>query len=202
VGMNAFKTRAARLGLAAAALAAVLAMTGCGSIIREALAEDNSAPAVTAAPAAEGQYGADSGGNTGVKVEIGECVKLGGTTEKPTISKAVCGSFEANYKVIGKERTSDACVADSDMSYYTTKGARETGALCLDVDWNVGDCFDMSGEDPRRITCTTSATEPVKVIKIISGSSDVNSCPDIAEEGWEYPTRNFVVCVADPTATA
>ncbi len=136
---------------------------------------------------------ATKGGNTDFQASVGDCVTLGGTTDNATIAKASCGSRAANYKVIGKAATSSQCVADRDSAYFETLNGVQQGAICLDIDWVVGGCMDISGEDPKRIDCTERVSQGVKVTNIQQGADDAGVCG--SSSGFEYPTRHFVVCV-------
>ncbi|MFD3510023.1 hypothetical protein [Nocardia sp. NPDC058666] len=134
------------------------------------------------------------GGRTDFQANVGDCVKLGGTVEDASIEKAACGSREANFKVIGKAKNSEGCVSDRDQAYFETLDGVQTGALCLDIDWVVGGCLDLGGDDPKRIDCTEGGVDPVKVITIKKNTADVNDCPDSADSGFDYPERRMVVC--------
>ncbi len=134
----------------------------------------------------------DTGGDVKFEVEIGQCVRLGGTTTDAEIDHAACGSKDSNYKVIGKAPTSAQCVSDADSYYYETVNGVEQGALCLDVDWVVGGCMDISGDDPLRIGCTATTTDGVRVVEILTGTSDVNDCS--SPTGFTHDERKFVVC--------
>ncbi|WP_378603568.1 LppU family putative lipoprotein [Nocardia lasii] len=134
-------------------------------------------------------------GKTDFQANIGDCVALGGTVDDATIEKAACGSRASNYKVIGKAKTSSGCVSDRDNYYAETLNGIETGALCLDIDWVIGGCLDVGGEEPVRIDCTEGGTEPVKVISINKNSDSVDDCPQVADSGFKYEERHTVVCV-------
>ncbi|MGS2807604.1 LppU family putative lipoprotein [Nocardia sp. MW-W600-9] len=135
------------------------------------------------------------GGNTDFQANVGDCVALGGTVDDATIDKASCGSRSSNYKVIGKAKNSTGCVSDRDNFYAETLNGIETGALCLDIDWVVGGCMDVGGDEPKRIECGETGSEPVKVITIKNNTDSVDDCPDVADSGFKYPERKVVVCV-------
>ncbi|MFD4458401.1 hypothetical protein [Nocardia sp. NPDC058480] len=135
------------------------------------------------------------GGKTDFQANIGDCVSLGGTVNDATIEKAACGSRSSNYKVIAKAKTSNGCVGDRDNFYAETLNGIETGALCLDIDWVIGGCIDVGGDEPKRIECSEGGTEPVKVITINKDSDSVDDCPDAADSGFKYAERRVVVCV-------
>ena len=134
-------------------------------------------------------------GNIDFDAQVGDCVRLGGTTDNAEIDHADCGSAQSNYKIISKEASSTDCISDADSYYYETLHGVEQGALCLDVDWVVGGCMDLSGDDPQRIDCTASTTDGVKVVEIQQNKTDVNDCP--SSGGFVYDVRRFVVCTED-----
>ncbi|WP_431971422.1 LppU family putative lipoprotein [Nocardia sp. bgisy134] len=136
-----------------------------------------------------------TGGNTDFEASIGDCVTLGGTTTNATIAKASCGSRASNYKVIGKTPTSSGCPADRDNYYAETINGVQQGALCLDIDWVVGGCMDVGGDDPKRIDCTERGTQGVRVTNIKTGATDASVCD--SGIGFEYSERRFVVCVEE-----
>lgn len=127
--------------------------------------------------------------------EIGECVRLGGTADDATIERASCGSRESNYTVIGKASTGEGCIADRDNWYAETIDDVPVGALCLDIDWVIGGCMDVAGDDPQRIDCTEPAVDGVRVVDIAYGADDVSACA--SSFGYEYTVRHFVVCVEE-----
>lgn len=186
--------------------AAALLLGGCSNIVDGSpiaqLGGETSTPAAptsakpTGKPSGKPTTTAPSkGGSTDFQASIGDCVKLGGTTDDATIDKAACGTASANYKVIGKARTNAQCPADVDQAYYETLAGVETGALCLDIDWVVGDCLDLGGDDPKRIDCASkSAAEGVKVLSIMKNSTSVDDC-NVGNQGYVYDERRFVVCV-------
>ncbi|MFC8528968.1 hypothetical protein [Nocardia sp. NPDC057227] len=137
----------------------------------------------------------NNGGNIDFEASVGDCVTLGGTINDATIAKASCGSRASNYKVIGKAPTSTGCIGDRDNYYAETVNSVQTGALCLDIDWVVGGCMDVGGDDPKRIDCTESAIEGIKVTNIVQGTDDVSACS--SGSGFKYSDRRFVVCVED-----
>lgn len=135
------------------------------------------------------------GGKTDFQAAVGDCVTLGGTMTDATITKASCGSRASNYKVIGKATTSSGCVSDRDNYYAETLNGVETGAYCLDIDWVVGGCMDVGGDDPKRIDCTERASKAIKVTNIQQGSSDPGVCG--SGTGFTYDQRKIVVCVEE-----
>ncbi|MFI7663956.1 hypothetical protein [Nocardia sp. NPDC049526] len=205
--------RLATAAIAAVAVVAALSLAGCGNKISgnaqpaingtiDAVSSTNTPktsgarPTTSARPSSgkpTATTSATKGGSTDFQANVGDCVTLGGTTDNATIAKASCGSRASNYKVIGKAATSSQCVADRDSAYFETLNGVQQGAICLDIDWVVGGCMDISGEDPKRIDCTERVSQGVKVTNIQQGADDASVCG--SSSGFEYPTRRFVVCV-------
>ncbi|WP_280503040.1 LppU family putative lipoprotein [Nocardia farcinica] len=137
----------------------------------------------------------EAAGDTDFEAEVGDCVTLGGTTTNATIAKASCGSRASNYVIIGKTVNSALCPTDRDNYYAETLNGIEQGAYCLDIDWVVGGCMDVGGDDPKRIDCTEPGVQRVRVDEIVQGSGDVSACD--TGYGFEYFERMFVVCVEE-----
>lgn len=120
-----------------------------------------------------------------VEVVAGECLSALGDKE---VTKAACGSGESRYKVVAAGPAGTACPSDADSGH--TLG--ET-TLCLDIDWVVGSCVDVSGDQPQRTECGPGG---VQVISILPDTVNVNACPS-ADRGFVYDERRFVVCIGD-----
>lgn len=142
-----------------------------------------------------GQQGSDRGGRVDIDVEIGDCVRLGGTSDAATIAEALCGSADSNYKVIAKAAKNAQCPSDADQVYYETAWGNERGALCLDVDWVVGGCMsipDDSEDEPQRVDCNDPDASGVeRVVEILEGVADYEQC---SEGGFVHDEREFTVC--------
>ncbi|MEU1981252.1 hypothetical protein [Nocardia sp. NPDC019395] len=194
--MPGFRFRGLITGVVVAGCA-VLALSGC-SAIDSSLATDtdtDSAPVSTV----PGQAGTDEGGDVSFDAEIGECVTLSGTMSAAEIDHAACGSPESNYKVVAKAPTQDGCASDVDQTYYVTRGGVEQGALCLDIDWVEGECITMpSGSDsPAHSPCTPGTPDLVRVVKILTGTTDEAGCPTETTSYYTYDERQLVTCVAE-----
>ncbi|MFI5717977.1 hypothetical protein [Nocardia sp. NPDC051750] len=120
-----------------------------------------------------------------VEVVAGECVSGFGEKE---VTEASCGSAESRYKVSAVGPAGTACPTDSDSSHTIADTT-----LCLDIDWVVGSCVDVSGDEPQRTECAPGG---VQVISILPDTNSVNACPS-ADSGFAYDQRRFVVCFAD-----
>ena len=185
------RTRRRGMIAAVAAAALALALAGCSSGGDGAAAEPTFAPGGTTT--------GDLGGSVEVNVEVGECVRLGGTADFASATPAGCGSTDATHKVVGKAPKAEECVGDVDAAYSeSVLGVAEAGALCLDVDWVQGQCFDLAGDDPKRVDCAAPGPDVVRAGERIEGTADETAC---GENGAvSYPVRNFVVCIEETTA--
>lgn len=185
----------------ASVVAATALVAGCGgSVEGTAAAADSgstssSSTTSSAAPSTvSGQQGSDRGGSVDIDVAIGDCVRLGGTSDAATIAEAKCGSDKSNYKVVAKATKNAQCPSDVDQVYYETRWGSERGALCLDVDWVMGGCMSMpDGEDePQRVDCTNPTAPNIeRAVEIIEGVTDVEQC---SEGGFVHDERRFTVC--------
>jgi hypothetical protein len=186
-----------RIELGAVVAAAVFAV-GCSSTV-DGTATAASDPVTSAATTAAGQVGSDGGGEVDIDVEIGECVRLGGTMDAATISEASCGSADSNYRVIAKAETNAQCPSDVDQVYYEESSlGTELGALCLDIDWVIGGCMsvpDGGDDEPQRVDCADAHVPGVqRAVELIDGATDVERC---SEGGFVYREREFVVCTEE-----
>lgn len=140
----------------------------------------------------------DLGGNLGIDVEVGDCILASGTLDDAAAMPAPCGSAASNYRVIGKAPTNAECVSDADSYYYEELMiGGEQGALCLDVDWVIGECMDISGDVAQRVPCDGGVAPREKAIEIIEDTADADSCP---EGGYAHPERRFTVCTETLTS--
>lgn len=187
-----------RVAGAAMVVAAACVLAACGSQIEGSAVPDADALTTSTPPPVVPTTGAtqtpdESSFDLSIDVEPGDCIRLGGTVEEATAEKATCGSMESNYKVIEIASSYEDCVGDADQWFSELYAGVSRGALCLDIDWVVGDCIDIGGEDPERIDCGAPGIEPEQVTEILTGTSDVNDC-SISAGGFVYEVRNFVVC--------
>lgn len=133
-------------------------------------------------------------------MQAGDCLKIGGTYDRPEASEAVCGSEVSNYKVVSTVVDSDHCPMDVD-SYYsmTSPFDDESETICMDIDWIVGGCMSIdpeNGTDPYRVDCADSdAPHRQRATEILQGVSNVDQCA--SGVGYAYDERQFTVCVED-----
>lgn len=173
------------IGGIGAGLLAAATLTGCGAL---PFGDSSTVSSVT-----ESQ---DGGGDVDFDANIGDCVYLSGTTLDADIDHATCGQDPANYVVVAKAPNKEACPSDVDQTYYVTRGSTQTGALCLDTDWTVGECMTVpSYGDPAHVECTSSDSDALRVLEIVPGTTDDSQCPDATTNYYTYDERQKVVCV-------
>jgi hypothetical protein len=133
---------------------------------------------------------------------VGDCLKMGGTPDRPEANKVACGSPESNFKVAATVENSDQCPSDVD-SYYSMRSAfSDSGnTICMDVDWVVGGCMSIDPEndkDPLRVDCNdTSVPHRQRATEILTDVANADQCA--SGVGYPYDERNFTVCVEDVT---
>ena len=151
------------------------------------------APASPAAPTTPDTDGA-------LSVAVGDCVMVSGSTDSPLLAPVACGSAKSSYRVTSTAATPDECTSDSDYVYDESSRVDSAGpgALCMDVDWTEGQCYDLDAENPVRVDCTAPGKRVEKVGATLQGTIDDWDCP---EDGVAYSERTFVVCLETVTST-
>jgi hypothetical protein len=133
---------------------------------------------------------------------VGDCLKTGGTAERPEVTRVPCGSPNSNFKVAASVETSEQCPADVD-SYYSMRGTFSDASttICMDIDWVVGDCMSVdpnNDKDPVRVDCgDTTAPNRQRATQVLDDVANVDECA--SGVGYPYDERNFTVCVEDVT---
>jgi hypothetical protein len=133
-----------------------------------------------------------STGTDAAELATGDCVRVAETAEGATLDAAECGSPEANFTVVGTGPTTAICPSDVDHALTQVVEGAPAVAVCLDVDWVEGDCFELSGV-PVRVDCAGSpGPRTVRVAGTVRGTADPARCP--TGTGVPYAVRGFVVC--------
>lgn len=131
-------------------------------------------------------------------LQPGDCLRVGGTPERPETTQFECGSPESNFRVAAVVEDSKQCPADVD-SYFTMRSAfADSGTtVCMDIDWVIGGCMSIppTGEhDPVRADCSdTSAPHRQRATQILRDVASVDECT--SGLGYAYEQREFTVCV-------
>jgi hypothetical protein len=131
---------------------------------------------------------------------VGDCLKMGGTPDRPEATKVECGSPESNFKVVANVENSDQCPTDVD-SYYSMRSAFSDASttICMDIDWVVGGCMSIdpdNDKDPLRVDCNDSSVlNRQRATQILQNVASVDQCA--SGVGYPYDERDFTVCVED-----
>jgi hypothetical protein len=130
---------------------------------------------------------------------VGDCLKTGGTPERPEVTKVECGSPESNFKVAATVETSEQCPADVD-SYYSMRGtfSDKSTTICMDIDWVVGNCMSIdpnNDKDPLQVDCDDTSVPNRQRATQILDVANVDQCA--SGVGYPYDERSFTVCVED-----
>jgi hypothetical protein len=153
-----------------------------------------------------------SGGLTGCSqsaanaagLRVGDCLRVGGTAERPQATKVACGSSASNFKVVATvagEADRGQCPADVDSS-YSMRNVFSNNTACLDIDWVVGGCMSVDPDnntDPVRVDCSDrSVPHRQRATEILNDLKNPVSADLCASGvGYAYAERRFVVCVED-----
>ena len=133
-------------------------------------------------------------------LQMGDCLTIAGTPERPEAVKAQCGGPESNFRVVSTVEKSDQCPTDVD-SYYSTHSTfdDESTTVCIDIDWVVGGCMSIDPDhdrDPVRVDCTDASTpHKQRATRILQGVANADRCA--GGIGYPYDERQFTVCVED-----
>jgi hypothetical protein len=137
--------------------------------------------------------------HSSANLAVGDCLKTGGTPERPEVTKVECGSPESNFKVAATVETSEQCPADVD-SYYSMRGtfSDKVTTICMDIDWVVGNCMSIdpnNDKDPVQVDCDDTSVPNRQRATQILNVANVDQCA--SGVGYPYDERSFTVCVED-----
>jgi hypothetical protein len=126
--------------------------------------------------------------------EVGDCIQYGSDTDVNVVD---CTSSGAEYKVVKRvDGTSDqdACtsVPDSDVSLFTQSGNDKQYTLCVSLVLAEGDCMSTNGD---KLACT-DADAAIKVIKVLTGTTDDSGCPADTADSIVHQGDDQVLCLA------
>lgn len=126
--------------------------------------------------------------------EVGDCIQYSSDTDVNVVD---CTSSDAEYKVVKRvDGTSDqdACtsVADSDVSLFTESGNDKQYTLCVSLVLAEGDCMSTNGD---KLACT-DADAAIKVIKVLTGTTDDSGCPSDTADSIVHQGDKQVLCLA------
>jgi hypothetical protein len=133
-------------------------------------------------------------------LQVGDCLKVGGTPDQSEATEVACGSPESNFKVAATVESSDLCPTDIDSYYSMSSAFSDTSdTVCMDIDWVVGGCMSIdpkNGKNPFRVGCNDpSAPNRRRATQILRTVASVDQCA--SGVGYAYDERQFTVCVED-----
>lgn len=129
------------------------------------------------------------------KVQVGQCVKLSGTSTDPKFNITSCDSMEANYKVVDNQNGS-TCADEADASAWQT--GKYSYHLCLQLNAKQGDCIHNGTDYHTKVDCSSSDAD-VKIADVLNGATDENGCPDSATKYLKYSKPAAIVYCLGPT---
>lgn len=130
--------------------------------------------------------------NPGSNLNIGDCVEFGASPAE--IQKTACGAGNSGYRVFDLAADGGQCPRDADRTQVRARPGGSSDTLCLDIDWVVGDCMDLSTGVAKPVDCAVTPGR-VRVVEIKGDTADVNTC-SVGDRGFVYGQRRFVVCVS------
>jgi hypothetical protein len=141
--------------------------------------------------------GAGSGGTDAADLATGECVSVArpGGGAGPTVASADCGSQEANYRVVGTGSTTATCPGDVDNAFTQIAEGAAPVAVCLDVNWTEGGCFELSTLAVRVDCAAPPGARTVRAAETLQRTVDAEQCS--TGTGLPYDVRDFIVCVQE-----
>ena len=148
-----------------------------------------------------GLAGCSSSGANAADLKVGDCLKLGGTADRPEAVKVACGSRTSNFKVAARVAERNQCPRDVDSSYSMRNTFSDSSnTACLDIDWVVGGCMSVdpaNNTDPVRVDCNDKSAphrqRATQILRDLTEPVSVDQCA--SGVGYAYAERRFAVCV-------
>ncbi len=126
---------------------------------------------------------------------VGDCIKVTGTSDNVDGSRVGCGDADATYKVTA---VNSACDSNGEVTFTLTKGDDKT-ALCLTYNVAVGDCVtinpSVSAPDAKVACGSSSDPNTEKVLFTSNTSSDDSLCPAETDLPVSNVLRNSLICL-------
>ena len=189
--------------LAGVALLVVLAVVAVATIpdgagnppVRPPPSASAPAPPATPDPPPPPETSAPAEGIGSIDIATGECVDFSVTSENEAEVEPVdCDAAHASHVVIDQVTGPVDCPGDIDVTYYETSFESETRTLCMDVNWKIGTCYDIT-EGPARTEQVSCSGQPGRLIEqvetVLRATTAYDGC---SRGGFTYDERRFVVC--------
>ncbi|WP_445515060.1 LppU/SCO3897 family protein [Tsukamurella ocularis] len=127
-------------------------------------------------------------------VSVGDCVAIVTADSVTKVTKENCGA-QSTYRVFQTTNSAQQCPSDADRVAFENSPTG-SGALCLDIDWRPGKCYQKDGQAvlPRVAECTKGKS--ARLVAVATGDSGKESCSDQRNVVILHPVRDFYQCVA------
>jgi len=129
------------------------------------------------------------------KVQVGQCVKLSGTSTDPKFAITSCDSMDANYKVVDNQDGSTCADAADESAWQTGKYSYH---LCMQMNVKQGDCLHDGTDYHTKVDCGSSDAD-YKVTNILNGATNDSGCGDSTTKFAKYTKPDAVVICLGPT---
>ena len=130
-----------------------------------------------------------------IDIAAGECVDFSVAAEdEAEVEPVDCDAAEASHVVVDQVTDPADCPGDIDVTYYETSFESETLALCLDVNWTLGTCYDVTDGPARteQASCSGQLDRRIEQVEtVLRGTTAYEGC---SRGGFIYDERQFVVC--------
>lgn len=131
----------------------------------------------------------------GIDIAAGECVDFSVTTENEAEVEPVdCEVAEASHIVVDQVTDPARCPGDVDVTYYETSAGSETLALCMDVNWKIGTCYDITRGPGRTEQASCSGQPDRRIEQVETVQRDTTAFDGCSRGGFAYDERRFIVC--------
>ncbi|MFF3571828.1 hypothetical protein ACFYXQ_29015 [Nocardia jiangxiensis] len=129
------------------------------------------------------------------KAQVGQCVKVAGTTNDPKVDITDCSSMDANYKVAERQdKSSSTCPEGNYASVWQTGSGGYN--LCLQLNVKDGDCLNKQFDNTTKVACDSSEAN-YKVTNVLNNTTSDSGCNNSATKYLTYSKpEEMVVCLS------
>ena len=130
-----------------------------------------------------------------IDVAAGECVDFSANAEgEAEVELVDCDAAEASHVVVDRVTDPANCPGDVDVTYYERSLESETLALCMDVNWTIGTCYDVTDGPARTEQVSCSGQPGRRIEQVETVLRDSTAYQECSRGGFAYDGRRFVVC--------
>lgn len=129
------------------------------------------------------------------KVQVGQCVKVAGTTHDPKVDITDCSSMDANYKVAERQDKSTSTCPDGNYASVWQTGSGGYN-LCLQLNVKDGDCLNKQYDNTTKVACDSPEAN-YKVTNVLNNTTSDSGCSNSATKYLTYSKpEEMVVCLS------